>query len=132
MAPRDPSKSVQIAPETHAEVVALRDLLAEQTGLPVTLAAAIGRAVGAYTTLLEQGLVGPTAAEVEVAMRERIKRLTTEIVGAIMHHAAPEIGFRGIGWDDQNGTAIAVLDDHAPIAVQVGEPRPEVARAFTN
>ena len=134
MAPRDPTKPVQLAPDIHAEVVALRDLLAEKTGLPVTLAAAIGRSVGAYTTMLEQGLVGPTAAEVEGAMRERIKRYTVEIVAAIMAHTAPELGFRGVGWDDANGTAVAVFADggHAPVAVQVGEQRPEIANAPMN
>ena len=131
MAPRD-TKPVQISPEIHAEVVALRDLLAEQTGLTVTLSAAIGRSVGAYSTLLEQGLVGPTAAEVEGAMRERIKRYTTEIVAAVLHHAAPELGFKGVAWDDANGVAVAVLDDHPPVAVPVGEPRAEIANAALN
>ena len=133
MAPRD-TKPIQVAPEIHAEVVALRDLLAEQTGLTVTLSAAIGRSVGAYSTLLDQGLVGPTAAEVEGAMRERIKRYTVEIVAAIMAHTAPELGFRGLGWDDANGVAVAVFADggHAPVAVQVGEPRAEIANAALN
>ena len=63
---------------------------------------------------------------------ERVKRVVVEIVDAVLRDAAPELGFRGIGWDDANGLAIAVFHgDQAPVAVPIG-PIPDRSEAPLN
>ena len=130
---RTPRHPVRLPLPLYETIRAVADELGKHSGAPLTTIEVIGRAVSCLVDSHTRG-AWLSPEEAQPVQMERVKRAVVEIVAAIMAHTAPELGFRGVGWDDLNGTAVAVFADggHPPIAVQVGEQRPEVAAAPTN
>ena len=127
------SRQIVVSAAIAARIEVLRDALRKKGGRTVSLGETVARSVEALEANHADGRwLNPS--EAAATMEARLKQTVTELVGGIVHHVAPDAGYRGIAFDDLNGIAIAVFDDggHDPIAVQIGEPRAEIAAAPHN
>ena len=107
-------------------MVELRDDLARRTGFAVTLAAAVARAVGAYSALLSEGR-GLTAAEAAAAMERRHQARTVQVLGDVLAAVAPDAGFKGLAVDEASGVAVAHFGGRDPVVVGVGAASDEAS-----
>ena len=125
------TRQIVVSEAIAQRIEALRDVLADKAGRKISLGETVSRAVESLEDCHTRG-AWLSPAESAPLNIERIKRVVVEIVDAVLRDAAPELGFRGIGWDDANGLAVAVFhDDQAPVAVPIG-PIPDRSEAPLN
>ena len=101
-------KVIRLSGPIHTRLEAMRAVLREMTGRPVTQAETVERALACLTDAHSRG-AWLSGAESGRVMEERHQQQVTAVVGHLLAAVRPDLVLDGVGFDAVNGQAHIVI-----------------------
>ena len=101
-------KVIRLSGPIHTRLEAMRAVLREMTGRPVTQAETVERAIACLTDAHGRG-AWLSGAESGRVMEERHQQQVTAVVGHLLAAVRPDLALDGVGFDAVNGQAHIVI-----------------------
>ena len=109
-------KIIRLSLPTHTRLEAMRAVLREITGRPVTQAETVERAIACLTDA-HQRKAWLSGAESGAALEERHQQQVTLIVGQLLAKVRPDLELEGVGFDAVDGRAHIVFRGEPAISL---------------
>ena len=110
-------KVIRLSGPIHTRLEAMRAVLREMTGRPVTQAETVERALACLTDAHSRG-VWLSGAEAGTVFEERHQTQVTAVVGQLLAAVRPDLELDGVGFDPVNGRAHVIIRGEPAITME--------------